>query len=238
MRTTAALVLAGIVLTACQPEPARQAITPSTARDEDLRAHQLPGPGERVYLLNQQASEATILVRREGPLARFGHDHVIVAKPRGEVFWNPKEPINSRADLWVRVSDLEIDPSAARLAFQLDTSPDASDIEGTRRNLLEHVLEAARWPEINIRLEVAGSTSSEFQTRTMMTINGVERAFELSVPIVFDENGLSANGKFTVRQSDWDIEPFGILGGGLRVADELEVHFDIQADRSLPETNP
>jgi hypothetical protein len=42
---------------------------------------------------------------------------------------------------------------------------------------------------------------------------------------------IQADGSFSLRQSDYGITPFSILGGGLKVLDQVDVTFKLQADQ-------
>jgi hypothetical protein len=225
------LVLLALWAGACTmraPEPATPAPEHVAFPAHEYRS---PGPGESVYQL-QPGSRAVILVRREGALARFGHDHAIVARPiEGRILWVPAQPASSRADLQINVLDLEVDPAAERLAHALDTRPDAGDVESTRNNLFEHVLLATAWPRVQLRLYWLDGELPEVRLGAELTINGNTSRTEVPARLLFEGDGLNASGRFMLRQSDWGIEPFSVLGGGLRVADTVEIHFDLAALR-------
>ena len=53
---------------------------------------------------------------------------------------------SGRADLYVPLDTLVVDEPALRAEAGFDTQPSAADIAGTRRNMLEKVLEADRYP--------------------------------------------------------------------------------------------
>ena len=62
-------------------------------------------------------------------------------------------PGEGRADLYVPLDALVVDEPALRSEIGLDTQPSAADIEGTRRNMLEKVLETDRYPYATDRRE-------------------------------------------------------------------------------------
>jgi hypothetical protein len=41
-------------------------------------------------------------------------------------------------------------------------------------------------------------------------------------------------GRVTLKQTDFEITPLSILGGGLQVQDRVEIRFAIRASRVLP----
>jgi polyisoprenoid-binding protein YceI len=64
-----------------------------------------------------------------------------------------------------------------------------------------------------------------------VTLRGVARS--LSFPAaVFEENDrLVVIASFDMRQSDFGIEPYSVLGGGLRVRDTIHVRIRVVAQR-------
>jgi hypothetical protein len=41
--------------------------------------------------------------------------------------------------------------------------------------------------------------------------------------------GITASGELTLKQSDFGITPFSVLGGALAVQDQLELRFELSA---------
>jgi len=65
-----------------------------------------------------------------------------------------------------------------------------------------------------------------------VTLHGASKSF----PIAFELAGLEttqllATGTFSLRQSDYGIEPFSVLGGGLQVLDPVDVTFRLRAEK-------
>ena len=98
--------------------------------------------GKPVYRIDPAQSLIVIEVRRGGSLARLGHDHVVAShEVTGYI-----APGEGRADLYVALARMQIDEPALRKEAGFDTQPTESDIEGTRSNMLTHVLEAEKFP--------------------------------------------------------------------------------------------
>jgi hypothetical protein len=228
------LLLPGL-LCACQPRPQSPAgvtgdattVTPWPAVDYATAAVH----GARLLLLDAKATQIDIVVRRDGPLARFGHDHVVtVVDPEG-LLLEDATGIARRADLRFRPERLDVDSPAARERHQLDTTPDAADIEGTRENLMNHVLDSTRWPWATLELTEFEWQQDHYSAMVTVGLNG--SSYSSRQPFRFREEGERAivDGFLLLRQTDLGIEPFSALGGGLRVADPLEIHFHIEANR-------
>ena len=231
-RTLLLLLLPGL-LCAChtQPQPPGGGAVPTTTAAHWPTADYATAAvdGARVLMLDAQATQIDIVVRRDGPLARFGHDHVVtVADPEGFLLVDATGTA-LRADLRFRPEALEVDSAAARGRHQLDTTPDAADIEGTRENLMNHVLDAKRWPWAT--LELSGFERQQDHYSAVVTVGLNGSRYSERQPFRLRNSGGRAvvDGFLVLRQTDLGIEPFSALGGGLRVADPLEIHFHIEA---------
>jgi hypothetical protein len=223
------------LLGACQPQP--QPGSEVSARPEPSTgwpAFDYAAPaaaGQDVFRLDPRASLVEVVVRRDGPLARFGHDHVItVHDPEGFLLLGEANT-GSHADLRFRLDQLEVDSAAGRQRYGLDTNPDAADIAATRKNLMEHVLNPEDWPWATIGLTGFERQADHYSAVATFSINGSE--YNDRQPFSLHEAGgrVTIEGYFIVRQTELGIEPFSALGGGLRVADPLEVHFRLVAVR-------
>ena len=192
-----------------------------------------PAKDEHVYRIDSDHSRADIVVRRGGKLARFGHDHVISAtRMEGYVLVATDDPGRSHADVRLSLDSLVVDDPAIREQFALDTHPTTEDIEKTTENMRGKVLQTEFWPQVHMRVDVTGGTR-EFPT-ALLTLN--LHGQEHSLPIGLELRGiettrLQVSGTFSFLQSDFGIEPFSILGGGLQVLDPVEVTFHLLANR-------
>ena len=188
-------------------------------------------PNGDVFTLDAGQSYADILVRRGGSLARMGHDHVVTAvNLQGFVYWPTGQLAGSRADLRSDLNALEVDEASRRQRYHLDTTPSEEDIRKTSENMHLKVLNSKLWPETQLSIKVTGGTFEAVEAQLGIHLHGQFR----EMPIVFSlsEDGgekLTATGEFTLRQSDFGIQPYQVLGGALKVEDEVNVHFHIEA---------
>ena len=225
-----------LLIWGCQPQPAEQAApepaaAPGTPAWPDYD-HTVPAaPGQRAYRLEPAGSRLDVVVRREGPLARFGHDHVVSAQGLEGFLLLDDAGTDSQAALRFRLEDLDIDPADGRARYGLDTQPDPEAIEGTRDNLMEHVLDAGRWPWATIRLDDFSSQQEHYSARVAIDINGKQNTSRQPFQLVASDSAAVAEGSLVIRQTDLGLEPFSALGGGLRVADPLEIHFRLEGTR-------
>lgn len=184
-----------------------------------------PLPDAPTYRVVPAASEVRLLVYRSGPLARFGHNHVITAPVHG-VIHAADTAAGSGFLLEIRVDEFEVDPARARReegdGFAAEVSDQAR--AATHGNLLgENLLDAARHPRITIEsLELSGPRWNP-SVRARVTLRGIARELEFPAAVFFDDKRLEVVATFPLHQSAFGIEPFSALGGALRVDDRLDV---------------
>src|SRR5947208_5719284 len=120
--------------------------------------------GKPVFRVDPAELLVVIEVRRSRSLARLGHDHVVASR---EVV-GYVAPDEGRADLYVALARMQVDEPALRAEAGFDTQPSESDIEGTRANMLEKVLEADKFPFALI--QVSGAKAKEKKTTLAVAI--------------------------------------------------------------------
>lgn len=227
-RLRAALLGAAVaLLSACQTAPS------VVSASAPLPA--LPVSGATHYVLNAGLSDVRFLVYRAGALASFGHNHVIQAKDMsGDVYLAPDFQA-SGFSLTLRVSGFVVDAPEARSVEGPDFAkqPSAAAIDGTRKNMLgADLLDAEHYPEVRVRsVKLLGPDWGPDAT-VRIELHGVSR--DLTVPIAVEHGGdsLSVTGGFDLKQSDFGLKPFSVLGGGLQVADTLHVRFHLVAQQA------
>lgn len=235
----ASLTLALIVLAACQA-PAPQPPASSTegtavlaSAPDDLAAsyREAEARGAEVFTLDAAASSVRLFVYRGGKAARAGHNHVIgVTRFEGYVVLDAVAPADSRFDLRVPVDGLIVDEPAWREAIggTFGAARSESDIEGTRRNLLgPKVLDATRFPTVQLRSQAVAGDWPLLVADVAITIRGVTRIQPVLLQLRREGPQLRASGEFVLRQSDFGIEPFSVLGGLMAVQDVIGVRFDL-----------
>lgn len=222
-------------LCACQPQPTggprgADLTTPGEGwPGHDYEASALAG--KPVFELDRGNTQIEIVVRREGPLARFGHDHVVTLRdPEGFLELDGRGS-GVRADLRFPVARLLIDSEEARERLQLATEPDAQDIEGTRNNLMEHVLDADHWPWASLTMTSFRHRDDRHSALVGIAVRGSGYSEVQPFRLSQADGRVVVEGFFLLRQTELGLEPFSALGGGLRVADAMEVHFRIEAVR-------
>jgi len=185
--------------------------------------------GKAVFRVDPAGSLVVIEVRRAGSLARLGHDHV-VASHEVEGYLAPEE---GRADLYVALGRLTVDEPVLRAEAGFDSQPSASDIEGTRANMLEKVLEAEKFPFALIQIRGANTRQRDGTLPVEITLHGIARTLQARVRIDADTGGMNVTGSLSFDQTDFGITPYSLLGGAIAVGNRLDLRFRIPA-RRLP----
>lgn len=164
------------------------------------------------------ADELRILVFRGGTAARLGHNHVLKAGDL-RVQW-----LAAGLVLRFRLDALAVDPLALRerLGPAFASAVDDEARAGTRANLLK-ALDAASHPEVVVRTLQQLGEGGRRAVEAEITLHGVTRRQWF----VAEVQERRARGEVVVRQSDFGIQPFTVLGGLLAVQDALVVQFEL-----------
>jgi hypothetical protein len=234
-RATAPLLLAA-VLSACAPAavapppspalPPTQAPLPAQApkatADPEAWYASPDAAGERILRINTAASLIAVTVHRAGALAALGHDHVVASRTvSGYV-----APDQGRADFHFRLDAMTVDEPVLRHEAGFDTQPSTDAIAGTRNNMLTKVLDAERYPLVAVH--VARSRPGA-PLDVDVTLHGVTRRYTVAATMEDRDGTLLAGGTVSLKQSDFGIVPFAVMGGALAVGDQLDLRFSIAA---------
>lgn len=162
--------------------------------------------------------ELRVLVFRGGTAARLGHNHVLRAGDL-QVTWPAAGPA-----LRFRLDALQIDPPELRAALgpAFSSAVDDAARDGTRANLLK-ALDAATHPEVSVTTLQQVGEGPRRAVEAEIRLHGVVRRQWF----VVDVAGTRARGEVVIRQSDFGIQPFTVLGGLLAVQDALIVQFEL-----------
>jgi len=191
-----------------------------------------PPAGAAHWVIDPAASRIWLQLRADGPLARLGHTHVIVAQQlQGHVWLHPQLE-RSLVEVNIPVAALLVDDAGERARAGGDFAEPLDDAarSGTREHMLgDRQLDAAHYPSITLRsraLHVAGDiTTIEFQVQLK------DHQSLLSVPLKWQQGGreLRASGALVFNQTDLGLEPYSVALGALRVADSIAARFEIVA---------
>lgn len=166
-----------------------------------------------------------MVVRRGGMFAKLGHDHVVASRNIEGQAVAPANGQPGSTSFRFRLDQLTVDESALRAETGLASVTTADAIAGTRSNMLTKVLDAEKYPYV----EVTAVTTPQSPLQADIKLHGVTRRYAIPAVLTARADGISASGSFTLKQSDFGIKPFSVMGGALAVQDELELRFNISA---------
>src|ERR1700744_2703850 len=166
-RALCALSLA-LLVAACATTPAPQRPTPLPPSLQTM-------PAQGTYQIDPANSELRVLVYRAGPLANFGHNHVMVNRElTGSVRVGPTLESTSFS-LSVPVTHFSVDDTLARVQEGEDFPGEVSDSakEGTLHNMLAPtLLNAEGYPSIEIRSEQLMETNGQLNAIMALRVAG------------------------------------------------------------------
>jgi polyisoprenoid-binding protein YceI len=226
-RQFSALLLSLLLLQGCSQYSSLPASQSQPANFPD--SFYLQAAPSQVYQINSQFSQIIVTVRRGGLMARLGHDHIVASNHVQGYIYLDRETQQCRAQIFVPLTLLDVDNPQLRAAAAMTTKPSPTEIEGTASNMLKSI-GAERFPFAQLHSADCSSALREQPTPVALTIHGVTQARELDISLhQTDHSQLSISGEFSVLQSDFDIQPFSIMNGLLRVQDRLHLSFQLRA---------
>jgi hypothetical protein len=210
-----------------------QAQLPNGTQTTDVNAAATSTGDAIIYQVLPTETDFRILVYRDGPFARLGHNHVVLAQQiSGSIIL--REPRDrSTFELSLPVVHLLVDDQQARdeegPAFA--STPSATDTGRTRENMLgPRLLDHQRFPSVRI---VGGLTSGEESPSAQVEIHIRQSVARKAVPIDLSitNDHLTIRGYLEVSHRELGLEPFSVMMGAIRVAEVMKLRFEISALR-------
>jgi hypothetical protein len=220
-------VVTVLALAACAAPHPRSTRAPSAA-ETGTYLQALPAPGD--YTIDSGTSELRLLIYRAGPLARLGHNHVMVNRA-----------VSGHAQIGADISSTSFSLSMPASAFTVDDAQSRSEEgedfpgeipgdakEGTRHNMLSAaVLNAAQFPDITV---TSAALSGGLQAVTAdLEISAAGRRSKISAPLTLqgDAQHIVATGSMELKQTALGLAPYSLMGGALQVQDMMQLKFKI-----------
>lgn len=187
--------------------------------------------GEQALAIDRSATRLRAYVFRAGAAGRLGHNHVLSATEfEAQVLLNEADIAASRLQLALRLDQLQLDDPALRaeLGGAFAKPLDAEAIAGTRANMLgERGLQAAAHPFLRLRsLKLVGE-APRLAALVEIELRGQRRQQWLALRIAEQAQQIRISGALVLRQTEFGLQPFSLLGGLLAVADEIVVEFEL-----------
>lgn len=229
LRTAAAGLLCAFVagcVTVTQP-PAPRVSAPEGFPEKDYLEAASSAP---VYRIDPAKSRILVYIYREGSLSKVGHDHVAASREVHGYALLPDGLAGARADFYFPVAGMSMDEPELRrdAGFTSEISPD--DVESTRQRMLR-LLAAEKHPHVRVHAVRSAGTPPEVTLAADLTVNGVTRSVKVPARVKAGNGRLIVEGETGIRQTEYGITPFSVLGGALAVKDQLHVKFRIEGAR-------
>lgn len=191
----------------------------------------LPAAGGQVFTLDPIRSSIRIHAFRAARGKVFGHNHVLSAPTFvGYYFESPQGLAASRFDLVFRLDELAFDDPQQRLAlggaFATELTPDA--VASTREHMLgANNFQAQQFPRVRIRsVELAGELP-KVAALISVELHGQAREMWVPLTVTGPPQYLQVQGSMVLRQTDFGVRPYSVLGGLLAVQDAVVVDFTL-----------
>lgn len=230
-RSAILAVLCAVALSACQLLPSDGTAAAPASASGAASASVTASPGGKRYIVDPQASEIRLLVYRDGPMARVGHNHVIVGRVRGELRVSDTAAA-SGFSIEIPVESLQADTPALRAEEGEEFAATVSDQarKGTRDNMLgADMLDAAHYPLIRIESDTLLGPRWNPDVNARITVRGKTSALGFRAAVFEQPGSLTVIAAFRVLQSGLGMKPYSILGGALTVRDAIDVRVRLVA---------
>jgi polyisoprenoid-binding protein YceI len=181
------------------------------------------------FSIDSGASVAQAHVGKTGFASFAGHEHLVLAQTvQGEVMLDAEALAKSAVDLIVDARSLKVSPEG-------EPNDDAPKVQQVMRG--PEVLDTGRFGTIHFgSTAVEGKSVSagvyELSVTGELSLHGVVKPLTLPVRLEVQGKSLTASGKFTLKQTDFGIEPTTAAGGLVKVADEVGITFKLVARAS------
>jgi polyisoprenoid-binding protein YceI len=179
------------------------------------------------YRLIPEQSKFTVQAFAEGLFSAFGHDPMLAIKDfTGEAQFVPGSFESASLKITIKADSIVLSNEVSE--------KDRLEIEQTMR---EQVLEIAKYPEIvfvSSKISVTRLSEGRYRARIIgdLTFHGVtQKNLWITAEVTVSEESLRTQGDFTLKQTDFGIKPFSVVGGTIKLKNELRFSFDIVAGK-------
>lgn len=171
------------------------------------------------HVLGPESGRLLIKTGRSGLGRKVGHDLTIeVTRWSGEATVDPDDPSASSVIAEIEVDSFEVREGVG--GVKPLTSSDRAEIV---KNIRDKVLHVGEHPTITFRSTSVEGTPESFTVEGDLTIRGVTEPVTVRGRV----SGDRLTGSATVVQSRWGIKPYSAMLGQLKVADPVEIEFDV-----------
>jgi polyisoprenoid-binding protein YceI len=185
--------------------------------------------GPQVFTIDPSNSHVLIQVGKEGMFGFAGHAHEVLAPGvSGRVSVEPN-------DLQRSTVSLEFNAAALKVSEKGEPAADVPQVQQVM--LSEQVLDVKRFPTVAFRSRRVSAAPPTVKGAAVViegdiTLHGVTRPLTIHASATVQADRLTARGTFVIKQTDFGIRPVTAGGGTVKVKDEVQVEFVLEARRS------
>ena len=186
-----------------------------------------PRAADDAYQVDAAKSRVTIAVGKSGAFSFLGHKHEVSGPiESGSLDIDPDDLSRSHVSIDIATSSLKVSG--------VDEPPeDWPEVQAAMES--DKVLGVARFPRITFEgTSIAGNRPAapvfDVVVAGRLTIRDVTRPVSVPVHVQLTDRSLTANGRFSVKQTEFGIKPISV-GGAVAVKDRLDIAFTIAAQR-------
>jgi polyisoprenoid-binding protein YceI len=183
----------------------------------------------RTFSLDSKASSVQAHVGKTGIGSFAGHEHLILAPSlQGDVNADFDDLSSSTVEVLVNARAMTVSEEG-------EPEGDAPKVQQAMRG--PNVLNVARFPLIRFRSrEVSGkkisATSYELRVQGELSLHGMVKPIVLPLKVEVQGDTLTADGKISLKQSEFGIKPTTAAGGLVQVEDDVPLALHIVARAS------
>lgn len=161
-----------------------------------------------------------IEVEAGGLFSVFAHDHLIEAgKIEGCAVVDPQNVGKSSVKLSFSAADVRV----------LDPKDSAEDRAKVQKTMETEVLRIAEYPKITFESTgVVADSGGKYRVNGNLTIRG--KSSPVAIPVTMthlDDGTYKVTGTFKFKQTTFGIEPIKLIGGTVRVKDEVKTDWEL-----------
>ncbi len=180
--------------------------------------------GPQSYRIDSSRSRFVIEVGKAGLFGFAGHAHEVETRALEGLV---RGALDDLAGSSVRIA---VDAASLRVTGKDEPPDDVPKVQQTM--LSEQVLDVAKFPTIRFEsTRLARRENGDVGALSVtgrLTLHGVTRTLVVPIDVRIEGQTLTATGRTTIKQTDYDITPVSVAGV-VKVKDELEISFTIVA---------
>jgi polyisoprenoid-binding protein YceI len=180
----------------------------------------------RTYSIDASESNLWVSVGKSGLFSALAHEHEIGVKSFTGRVVLPESGASGGT------LELEIETKSFIVLDKKVSEKDRSEIYNAMHN---EVIESAKFPKITFKsssisnLKQTGDNGYTLILNGDLNLHGVSKRIAVPIEATQSPQQLRATGKYTLKQTDYDIKVYSAAGGTVKVKNDVVINFNIVA---------